>query len=214
MKRYFITGTDTDCGKTYFTCQLLNFLNQQGKLALAVKPVASGCHVFNKELISDDLQSLSQYNRFSDYDISPWRFTLPVSPHIAAIKDNRQVLVKEIIEYCDGFLDKPLDCLLVEGAGGLMVPLNDKETWLDFLKWSQIPVLFVVGMRLGCLNHALLTDAMFTNNKINCIGWIANCVMNDMLALEENIETLKTRLSMPLLTVLPYHGVVTSCQFI
>jgi len=202
MKRYFITGTDTDCGKTYVTLSLLHYFSH----STAIKPIASGCM---EQSVSDDAQQLQKNSNLSLKQINPWRFKLPIAPHIAASYEGISLSLKEIADYC---LDLPLsgiDKLFIEGAGGLMVPLNDHETWLEFLKCTRIPVILVVGMKLGCINHALLTEAVLLANKIKCIGWIANCIDPKMLALSENIATLTHKLKSPLLTILPFAGEIS-----
>ncbi len=209
MKTYFITGTDTDCGKTYVTCQLLDYLHQRQQKALAIKPVASGCLLQNGELQSDDVLRLQKHNLNKTSVISGWQFASPISPHLAAKETKTILCAKEIAKFC---LQKPFsnyDYLLIEGAGGLLVPLNEKETWLDFLNLMQIGVILVVGMRLGCLNHALLTDRVLTESQLPYVGWIANCLDKDMLALPENIATLSGKLSAPFLAAVGYRGQLT-----
>jgi dethiobiotin synthetase len=206
MKRYFITGTDTDCGKTYVTAQLINYFAN----SVAIKPVASGCMMIENQLVSSDAQQLKQHKTLSLEEINPWRFQLPVSPHIAAKEDGVYLSGNEIANYCMNFQASEVDTLFIEGAGGLMVPLNDEETWLDFLIQTEIPVILVVGMKLGCINHALLTETALQINKIQCTGWVANCLHPEMLALSENIHTLRRRLKAPLLATIPYLGEITS----
>lgn len=202
MKPFFVLGTDTNCGKTYVTSQLLRFFHRQKKQALALKPVATGGHLQNGELVNDDILNLQWGNK----QINRWLFTSPVSPHIAAKQENCEVDMAELVQFCLGEQYSTFDYVLIEGAGGLMAPLNDKETWLDFLIASQIPVILVVGMRLGCINHALLTITALTLNKIACLGWIANCLDETMLALPENIATLKAKMPMPHLATIPFNG--------
>ncbi len=206
MKRYFITGTDTDCGKTYVTCQLLDYLKKQHKCVLAVKPVASGCFEQDNKLISDDVLRLNEHNGEQSHEISPWRFKPPLSPHLAAEQANVSLSAQEITNFCLDQQFVELDCLLIEGAGGLLVPLNIHETWVDVLTISKMPVILVVGMRLGCINHALLTELALKAHKIECIGWIANCIDKDMLALSANITTLSEKMDLPLLAIVPYAG--------
>lgn len=213
MKRYFITGTDTNCGKTYVTCQFLNGLNQRQKRALALKPVASGLVEHNNLFYNEDVALLQQHNRHSSRLINGWQFPSPVSPHLAAKEADVTLSVEAIAAFC---LDKQyehLDYLLIEGAGGLLVPLNDQETWLDFLKLTQIPVILVVGMRLGCLNHALLTDFVLKVEQIPCMGWVANCLDQEMKKLAENIDTLKSKMHIPLLATCSDQGVI-ECDFL
>ncbi|KTD53123.1 Dethiobiotin synthetase [Legionella santicrucis] len=209
MRRYFITGTDTDCGKTYVTARLVDyFLN-----AVAIKPIASGCVEIENQLISHDAQLLQKNNKFPLELINPWRFKLPVSPHIAAENEGVCLSVTEIADYCLNLDLEGTEQLFIEGAGGLMVPLNDNETWIDWLKITKIPVVFVVGMKLGCINHALLTEAALNAHKIECIGWIANCIDPDMQALSENINTLVHKLNSPLLATVPFESSLLQVHF-
>ena len=205
MKRYFIIGTDTNCGKTYVTCQLVDYFKGRNKRVMAVKPVASGCVVMNGELISEDVSALQCHNGETGHNICPWRFERPISPHLAAGEIGEVLSAKAIVDFCQGQAFGDLDYLLIEGAGGLMVPLNNNETWVDVLIESQIPVILVVGMRLGCINHALLTELALKTHQINGVGWIANCIDKTMLALSENIDYLMEKMSLPLLATIP-HG--------
>lgn len=206
MQIIFITGTDTDCGKTYATCQLLKHFQKQGKKAYALKPVASGCLVINNELISADVEQLKVYNSALNLPINHWKFEAPVSPHLAAKASNHLISAEELWAFCNKQPIHDLDYLLIEGAGGLMVPLNDTETWIDFLKLAKIPVILIVGMRLGCINHALLTDQVLASLSNQSLGWIANCIDPDMLMLEDNIDTLINRMKMPYLGRIEYDG--------
>ncbi|WP_454780834.1 dethiobiotin synthase [Legionella sp. WA2022007384] len=204
MNRFFITGTDTDCGKTYVTARLANYF----PASAAIKPVASGCMELDEQLVSSDAQYL-QKNSISLDVINPWRFKWAVSPHIAAQSEGVRLCVNEIADYCLNVQIDGIENLFIEGAGGLMVPLNDHETWIDFLKSTGIPVIFVVGMKLGCINHALLTEAVLRTNNIQCMGWIANCIDPNMQALSANIDTLSQKLTSPLLAKVPFAGELT-----
>lgn len=202
MKRYFITGTDTNCGKTYVTTQLLRHFSQ----SKAIKPVASGCFELDNQLINDDALKIQACCGLNLETINPWRFKWPVSPHIAAQKSGTQLSSCEISAYCMEIQIPSTNRLFIEGAGGLMVPLNEQETWIDFLDHSQIPVILVVGMTLGCLNHALLTQSVLNMHPISCVGWIANCIDEKMNSLEENLNTLIDKMSAPLLAVAHHKG--------
>ena len=202
MKRYFITGTDTNCGKTYVTCEILQYFKGQNKPAFAIKPVVSGSVEESGEFFYEDIRALQKYNENPNVCISGWRFNPPISPHIAAAKENGSLSVTEIHDFCQKYSDQEL--LFIEGAGGVMAPLNQNETWVDFLTHSQIPVILVVGMRLGCLNHALLTAHVLKSQGIICAGWIANCLDGDMLELEANIDTLRAKIEWPLLARVGY----------
>ncbi len=176
---------------------------------MALKPVASGCSLNNGQLQNDDVLSLQEHNRNQDYLINGWQFPAPISPHLAAKEAGNSLTAHEIADFCLDRQFDNFDYLLIEGAGGLLVPLNDKETWLDFLNLTQIPVILVVGMRLGCLNHALLTESVLKSNRTACVGWIANCLDKEMLALTENIATLSLKMEMPLLATISYQGKLT-----
>lgn len=198
MPRYFITGTDTGCGKTQVTCELLRTAQGQQRKTIALKPVASGSGD------DDDLRRLQQAQPNIAVNLCPWHLSLPVSPHLAARHDNQLLSAKTIANFCTHPQWDDYDMVYIEGAGGLMVPLNEQETWLDFLQLSQIPVILVVGMRLGCLNHALLTASVLRAEHIPCAGWIANILDPEMLLLEENIQTLIQKLPWPLLRRVEY----------
>lgn len=202
MKRYFITGTDTDCGKTYVTAGLTNYFSN----AAAIKPLASGCLERDNQLVSSDALELQKACNLDLGLINPWRFKSPVSPHIAAKEEGTRISAIEIADYCTNLQLDGVEHLFIEGAGGLLVPLNDEETWIDFLKITHVPVILVVGMKLGCINHALLSETVLHTHNIPCIGWIANCIDPTMLALSANIDTLRARLKAPLLATVPYNG--------
>lgn len=199
MTAYFITGTDTDCGKTYVTCRLLDYWRQQQRRVVALKPLASGASWQNGCWVNDDVARLQAHNPDPSLPINARQFPEPISPHLAAERMGERVSVAELAEFCTRATFADYDTVLVEGAGGLMVPLNENETWLDFLQTTGMPVILVVGMRLGCLNHALLTAAVLQNQGIPCAGWIANSVDEHMLESEANLATLRARLDMPLL---------------
>ncbi len=137
-----------------------------------------------------------------DYDlINPYAYELPVSPHIAGI--NNPVNLATIVERFNA-LKELAEIVLVEGAGGWYAPLNDREDISDLAKSLALPVIIVVAIRLGCINHAKLTWQAIQHSGIPCAGWIAMCVDPDMLNRDENIHTIKTALNVPLLGVLPY----------
>lgn len=201
MSRYFITGTDTNCGKTYVTSILMDYLPN----AKALKPIASGCTRVGDELINDDAFLLQSKSSLTMDEVNPWRFAPPIAPHLAAEQAGVRVTAAELVKHCFSVPLTPDETLLIEGAGGLLVPINQHETWVDFLLASNIPVIFVVGIKLGCINHALLSAAVLQQNNIQCTGWIANCIDPDMEALAENISTLEERLPFRKLATIPYN---------
>lgn len=212
MYKYFIVGTDTDCGKTYVTGQLMHNLQTQGYTVRALKPIASGCRVVADKLVNDDVQNILNNDKSgaTSSDVCNWLFNEPIAPHIAAFKENVDLDAVEIAKFCQRPELNNFDYVLIEGAGGLMVPLNYKQTWLDFLDIIKVPVIVVVGMRLGCINHALLTIDVLKNRNIKIAGWVANCIDPNMLCLDENIETIKTMVSERLLGVISYNGYLES----
>jgi dethiobiotin synthetase len=205
MKRIFITGTDTDCGKTYVLCQWLASLHQQNRKAIGLKPVASGCVESKGQLINDDAVRIQQANSH-DLAICQWKFCPPIAPHIAAEKVGQSMSAKQIAQFCADKSFSAYESILIEGAGGLMAPLNYTETWIDFIKEAQLEVLLVVGMRLGCINHALLTASVLKQHSIRCLGWVANCIDPTMQVLPENIATLQRTMPIPYLATVSYQG--------
>ena len=200
---YFITGTDTNAGKTWATIALMRYFKQQGKSVVGMKPVASGCFMQDGQLKNEDALLIQENASLKiDYDlINPYAYELPVSPHIAGI--NNPVKLANIVERFNA-LKELAEIVLVEGAGGWYAPLNDREDISDLAKALALPVIIVVAIRLGCINHAKLTWQAIQHSGIPCAGWIAVCVDPDMLNRDENIHTIKTALNVPLLGVLPY----------
>ncbi len=200
---YFITGTDTNVGKTWATIALMRYFKQQGITVVGMKPVASGCSMQDGQLKNEDALLIKENASFKvDYDlINPYAYELPVSPHIAGI--NNPANLSTIVERFNT-LKALAEIVLVEGAGGLYAPLNDQEDISDLAKALALPVILVVAIRLGCINHAKLTWQAIQYSGIPCAGWIAMCVDPDMLKRDENIHTIKTALKAPLLGVLPY----------
>lgn len=196
LKRLII-GTDTDCGKTHMTCQWIQALKQQGRRAIALKPIATGCLVQDNQLVSEDAEKHFQFSGEKVTPMPSWYFVPPVSIHIAA--KQKPVVLEDVVAYCLSHHWNDYDDVLIESAGGLMSPLTDKATWIDFLILSKIPAVLVVGMKLGCLNHALLTASVLQMHNIACGGWIANCLDPHMLSLEENITFLEKTLPYPLI---------------
>lgn len=202
MTPFFISGTDTDCGKTYVCCQLLDYFKTQGYSAQALKPVASG----SVQGINEDIRLLQKHNANPALTINRWCFEPAIAPHIAAKQNNVAMSAHAVQAFCDQKVFSNFDYLLIEGAGGLLVPLNQEETWVDFLRISRIPVILVVGMKLGCINHALLSDAYLCSQNLPYLGWIANFHQKESVIDEEILCTLITKMQAPLLTRLSYCG--------
>ena len=202
---YFITGTDTDVGKTVITLGLMQYLQQQGKTVAAMKPVASGCAKTSGGLRNDDaVQLLQQSSICLDYDlVNPYAFEPAIAPHIAAAQCGVRI-EPEKIQRVYVALTEQADCVLVEGVGGWQVPLNDEVTMADLAVLLGLDVILVVGIRLGCLNHALLTAAAIQSSGLKLAGWVANCLPSIQAeAADENINALKSMISAPLLGIVP-----------
>ena len=208
MQRLFITGTDTDVGKTYVSRLLLKGFNQQAYRTVAIKPVAAGCEK-NKtgQWRNHDALLLQQgASVFLPYhDVNPITLAEPIAPHIAATSEGKSSIVN--LTFQAMARDWPADIALIEGAGGWLVPLDSKTFFYQLVLELAIPVILVVGMRLGCLNHALLSYQHIKSCGGTCLGWIANCLDPNMQALSENIASLTGRIGAPCLAVVPYQSV-------
>jgi dethiobiotin synthetase len=201
---YFITGTDTGVGKTLVSCALLHAFAAQGKRVAGFKPVAAGCDARDH---NDDALALRAASsmQLTYGQVNPYCFPHAIAPHLAARHAGVRIEFKRILtSYHE--LAAQADEVVVEGAGGYLVPLNDKQTSADLVKALDLPLILVVGMRLGCLNHALLTVSAIAAHQLECAGWVANILDADMPALQENIETLRERIAAPLLGIVPYQA--------
>ncbi len=199
---FFITGTDTGVGKTFVTCQLLRHYSAQGLKVVGMKPVAAGRELVHGAWIHDDVQKLiAASNVVAPIElINPYCFDEAIAPHIAAEKAGIEIKI-DVIFHAYQQLSELADVVIVEGAGGFLVPLNDKETLADLVAALSIPVIVVVGVKLGCINHALLTAEAVTARGLHFYGWVANCQDVKMPAINENIATLIKRLqTAPMLT--------------
>ena len=176
-KAYFVTGTDTDVGKTVCSCAILNAAEQAGIAMVGYKPIASGCDRTPQGLRNSDALLLQQASSVSvTYnEVNPYSFYQPVSPHIAVIEENK-VIEFNVLSQGLADLKTKSDCVLVEGAGGWRVPINATDYLSSWVKQEQLPVILVIGIKLGCLNHALLTAEAIQADGLTVVGWIANCI--------------------------------------
>lgn len=204
---FFVTGTDTGVGKTRIAAGLLQRAGQQGLSTAALKPLAAGCEVTDEGLRNDDALRLKVViNSPLMYEqINPVALEPAIAPHIAALEARRALSADRLAGYCRGVLGQA-DFTLVEGAGGWRVPLNPAETLADLARQLQLPVILVIGMRLGCLNHALLSAEAIARDRLPLAGWVANVLDPDMPRLRENIDSLGQRLRAPCLGVVPHLG--------
>lgn len=212
--KFFIAGTDTDAGKTVVAAGLLTAANRKQLSTLAMKPVAAGCERTEYGLRNDDaLQLQAAMSLELPYEqVNPVALEPAIAPHIAAHQAGKRLVVSQLAGFCRGALMQPADLFLVEGAGGWRVPLSRGETLADLARELQLPVILVVGMKLGCINHALLTAEAIANDGLPLAGWVANCREPAMAELEANIQTLQQQIPAPCLGVVPYLNSLTKEQ--
>jgi dethiobiotin synthetase len=198
---FFVTGTDTGVGKTTIACALLHAFAATGKSVVGMKPVAAG----REQGRWADVQALAHASTVQAPGklVNPYAFEPAVAPHIAAELAGVEIDI-EAIARAYGELSRMAEVVVVESAGGFMVPLNARQTGADLAKRLGLPVLLVIGMRLGCLNHALLTRRLIEACGLRCAGWVANCILPEMSYLDDNIRALEQRLAAPLLGVVPF----------
>lgn len=201
----FVTGTDTDAGKTLAACGLLAAARSRGLSTAAVKPVAAGVTDTPSGRCNEDALALMHQcsPALTLRDINPVCFDDPVAPHIAAHRAGVALTARGLAAHCQAVLARKADFTVIEGAGGWLVPVNDTETLADLAARLGVPVILVVGMRLGCLNHALLTAGAIRDRGLVLAGWIANRLDNDMPVYRENLEALENRLPAPLVGEIP-----------
>lgn len=205
-QRFFVTGTDTDAGKTFVSVLLLEAFKQRGLSTLALKPVAAGCEQIEGEWRNDDAIQLQNAMTVDlpYQQVNPIALQAAIAPHIAAAEEGRRLSVDRLAGLIRGALMTPADITLIEGAGGWLVPLNERETLANLVKNLNLPVILVVGVRLGCLNHALLTVQAVAAAGLPLAGWVANCIDPTAARIDENIQTLKAMVPAPCLGVIPH----------
>ena len=193
---FFVTGTDTEVGKTWVSCRLLERAREAGLSCYGLKPVAAGCDETPDGWRNEDaLQLMAASSVKLPYEtVNPVAFKTPVAPHIAAQQEGKTINLSRLAGYVRGALSAhPADLILIEGAGGWRVPLNDREMLSGLAKELDVPVIQVVGMKLGCINHALLTAEAIEKDGLRYAGTMANC-FGEMAVQEENLLTLRQHL--------------------
>lgn len=202
---FFITGTDTEIGKTLVAGALILKLRETGISAAGFKPVVAGTYVdASGQKFNEDLETLRIASGLNSQEQSlcPYVLDQAAAPHLVA-KENDVYLDSTIILGDLHSLNQKFEVAVVEGAGGFLVPLNEQEDLGDLAQAIDLPVILVVGMRLGCINHALLTCEAIQSRQLTIAGWVANTLSEEMPFLEENIQTLKDRIFAPFLGVIP-----------
>lgn len=202
---FFVTGTDTDVGKTTIAAGLLRAARLAGLSTAAVKPLASGCEAGADGLRnSDALALLAECSLPLSYaEVNPFAFAPAIAPHLAAREAGVELKVETLAAAVQAVLDQRADFTLVEGAGGWRVPLNDQATLADLPVALDLPVILVVGVRLGCINHALLTAEAIARDGLRLAGWVANVLDPQTARLDENLRTLAELLPVPCLGQVP-----------
>ncbi len=201
-KAWFVTGTDTEVGKTAISCALLKAAAAQGLRTAAVKPVAAGCDAQGHN--DDALQLMECMTESMDYaQVNPVALRAAIAPHIAAEQEGRRMQAARIAGLCRGVMLGGADFTLIEGAGGWRVPINPRETLADVAVHLQLGVILVVGMRLGCINHALLSAEAIRRDGLTLVGWVANQPGERMTCHDENLDTLRNLLPAPMLGEVP-----------
>lgn len=203
---YFIAGTDTDVGKTTIAAGLLHAARQHGLSTLAAKPVASGCVVTPKGLRNSDALALIDESSIKlPYEqVNPFAFEPAIAPHVAAREAGVALNVPTLLQAMRHVLAQNADFTLVEGAGGWRVPLSGQANLSDLAIALKLPVILVVGVRLGCINHALLSAEVIARDGLQLAGWVANIVDPRTSRLEDNLSSLAERLPAPCLGRVPW----------
>lgn len=223
MKKIFhIVGTDTDIGKTYVTCQLISHFQQLGYNSNGLKPLSTGTTIsINNEInstltINPDSFLLQQVNsqKLHPNIINPINYPEAIAPHIAA-KNHTQLLNAIIIET---HIQNSLEHIengytFIEGIGGIMVPLNNTQTYLDLLNICRYPIIVVIGIKLGCLNHAQLTINTLKQYNLPILGWIANLIDKEQAYQQENIDYLIHKLDIPLIALAEHNQPIKITHF-
>jgi len=209
---YFVIGTDTNVGKTYVASALLRHFVSSGKRAVGMKPVASGCElsahgIWQGQLVNDDVVALYEAGNVPAALelINPYHFVPAIAPHIAAEKAGVEIDIDLIVRSYHT-LAEMADVVVVEGAGGFFVPVSDLQTLADLAVKLKLPIMLVVGMRLGCINHALLTVEAIRARGLTLAGWVANRIDPDMPMFDENLASLRQRIEAPCLSMIGWQG--------
>ncbi|MCW5197694.1 dethiobiotin synthase [Buchnera aphidicola] len=199
-KKFFITGTDTNVGKTLISCILLKKAQKFGFKSVGYKPISSGLTTkkYYKK-INEDAYLLNKYSfkKFSLKDINPINFKKSIPPHIASKINKKKISLKKMSHGLNK-ISKKSNWILIEGAGGWHTPLSNKKKFSDWVISEKLPVLIVVAIKIGCINHAILTKNSIINSKLKCLGWIANNIYKKKeIYYQEYIKYLKTELNIP-----------------
>ncbi|MFO8142969.1 MAG: dethiobiotin synthase [Marinobacter sp.] len=214
-KTYFVTGTDTGVGKTIAAAAILEAAKAAGKRTLAMKPIASGCDQTDGGLRNEDALMLqAAITEDVSYDtINPIALEPAIAPHVAAQQAGKLLTAQRLIGFCRGLQIRPADLMLIEGAGGWRVPLNDRETYSAVPRELGLDVILVVPLKLGCINHALLTAEAIRADGLFLAGWVGNHPEAEAMSCEqETLNYLGAHLGAPCLGVLPWMAATPGAQ--
>jgi dethiobiotin synthetase len=202
---FFVTGTDTEVGKTLISGALITHLKKQHAVVAGFKPVVAGMNLIDGKMCNEDILALSRVMTYkpqdNNLDICPYQLTTPAAPHLVAKESGTHLDYSVMLNAFKAVREKS-DAIVVEGVGGFKVPFHDGKTSADFAQDMGLPIVLVVGMRLGCINHALLTVEAIQARGLRLAGWVANTI-GPMTLLQENIATLESLIPAPLMGVIP-----------
>ncbi|ARC55023.1 hypothetical protein AOQ88_02325 [Candidatus Riesia sp. GBBU] len=201
----FVTGTDTNVGKTLVSCMILRSFYLHGYSVVGYKPVASGCYKDIGMIKSKDAELLIENSSIKlDYTlVNPISFLHSTSPDIASKISGKKISLKKITDGLNN-LKKLADIIVIEGAGGWHTPLSSKKMFSDWVKSQNLLIVLVVAIKLGCINHAILTVESIKNRNLSCVGWVANKISEDFKYYEKYLETLEKKLQIPYFGDIPF----------
>lgn len=205
-RSFFVTGTDTGVGKTLIASGLLVAAGKKGYRAAGIKPVAAGSEFRDGRWVNADALALTAASTLKlDYElVNPVALRPPIAPHLAANDAGIELSIEALVRHFERIREHRPDLLVVEGVGGWLVPINASQTLADLCVALRMPVILVVGLRLGCLNHALLTADAIERAGAELTGWVANRIDPVMAAVDENLKFLNDRLPADCLGVVPF----------
>lgn len=207
---FFVTGTDTEVGKTLVSSALMVAANRLGKTTVGMKPVAAGCESVDGQWQNEDALALMAAASLKlPYDqVNPVALPAAIAPHLAAVQAGRRLSLDRLSGFCQAIMMQRADLTVIEGAGGWRVPLNDREMLSGLALKLQLPVILVVGVRLGCINHALLTAEAIRRDGLPMAGWVANYLSEPDEVARQNVQTLSAMMPGPLLGEIPWMATI------